>query len=190
MTQDGKTVTVQFTLKDPVNSLVRYNLFVNDVPLFSAYGRPLSDGPHETRLDERVELTKGNNKSEVACLNDWAVGSLRVLTFADYKVPVTGDLYYLGFGVSAYKDHTLDLAALLASLEGRGYGRIHTRTNLNEAAPAATSVPAGDWHAAPSTPPHNKGVKRGRAGTTVAFFSAVGARHAVPSRTPACGRSR
>ncbi|MFH1706732.1 MAG: hypothetical protein ABIF71_02300 [Planctomycetota bacterium] len=41
-----------------------------------------------------------------------------------------------------------------------------------------------------STAPHNKGGKRGRAGTTVAFFSAVGARHAVPSRTPACGRSR
>ncbi|MFH1709397.1 MAG: hypothetical protein ABIF71_15975, partial [Planctomycetota bacterium] len=33
-----------------------------------------------------------------------------------------------------------------------------------------------------NTPPHNKGVKRGRAGTTVAFFSVVGARHAVPSR--------
>jgi len=136
---DGKFAQLSLRFSDSASPLKRYNVFVNDVPLFGAYGKPLSGMKAEAA--ERVELTAGENKIEVSCLNSRGAESYRALAFADYKGEAAGDLYFLGFGVSKYKDSSLDLqyadkdakdlAALFSRMKG-GYGAVRAKTYLNE----------------------------------------------------------
>ncbi|MBU3917544.1 caspase family protein, partial [bacterium] len=83
------------------------NIFVNDVPIFGAYGKPISG--HQVALNEQVELTSGKNKIEISCLNEKGAESYRALTNANYDQMVEKDLYFIGFGVSKYKNSELNL---------------------------------------------------------------------------------
>jgi WD40 repeat protein len=134
-----KMLTVVFQLSDDLYRLKRYNIFANDVPLFGAYGKPV--GGMSAKLTEKVELTTGTNKIEVSAINEKGAESYRALTFAEYKKPVKGDLYFLGFGVSAYRDSVLnlkyadkdvkDLADMFGRMKGR-YGNVFIKTFLNQ----------------------------------------------------------
>ena len=135
----GKHLTIKFTLSDENYRLKKYNIFVNDVPLFGSYGKKITG--RSVTLTETVELTSGKNKIEVSCLNEKGAESFRALTYADYNKEVKGDLYYLGFGVSQYKDQNLniryadkdaqDLSHIFAEMKGQ-YNNIHVKTYLNE----------------------------------------------------------
>ena len=134
-----KHLTLKFTLSDENYGLKKYNIFVNDVPLFGSYGKTITG--RSATLTETVELTSGKNKIEVSCLNEKGAESFRALTYADYNEEVKGDLYYLGFGVSKYKDENLniryadkdaeDLSRIFAEMKGQ-YKNIHVKTYLNE----------------------------------------------------------
>jgi len=76
----------------------------------------------------------------VSCLNERGAESYRAVTYLDGAVEGKGDLYFLGFGVSKYRDASLNLqysdkdARDLAATFGRmeGYGKVHTKLYLNE----------------------------------------------------------
>ncbi len=106
-TQEGRSMNLKISLKDDKYNLKRYNVYVNDVPLFGAYGKPVAGRSAE--IVERIELSSGMNKIEVSCMNEKGAESYRALTFAEHKEKVKGDLYYIGFGVSAYRDASLNL---------------------------------------------------------------------------------
>jgi WD40 repeat protein len=135
--QNGKFVSVRFTISDSQYDLASYNVYVNDVPILGSSGKATS-GRNQT-IDERVELTSGRNKIEVSALNRAGVESLRDDRVVTYTPTVPGDLYYLGFGVSEYRDPALalkfaakdatDLEALLRS--AAGFRAVHTRTFVN-----------------------------------------------------------
>jgi uncharacterized caspase-like protein len=139
--QDGKFIELDIELDDTKYDLRSYNIYVNDVPIFGAYGKDI-DGQHSS-INHRVELTSGENKIEVSVMNEKASESFRALTFADYEESVTGDLYYLGFGVSEYADPDIndlgyaakdaeDLADLFSRMEGNGFNKVHTRLYLDD----------------------------------------------------------
>ena len=101
--QNDKFMGVTFSLSDDKYKLASYNIYVNDVPLFGAYGKEIS-GNGRT-LTEKIELTSGENKIEISCMIENGAESFRALTLADYDKPVEPDLYYIGFGVSDYKNN-------------------------------------------------------------------------------------
>ena len=136
---DGKTCRIGFALSDALFDLKSFNIHVNDVPLYGAYGKRVT-GKSAT-LAETVELTGGKNKIEVSCTNENGVESYRALAYAEYNAPTKGDLYYLGFGVSKYRDASLDLkyadkdakdlADMYSAMKGT-YNNVIVKTYLNE----------------------------------------------------------
>jgi hypothetical protein len=105
--QRAKFMDIKFSLEDEKEKLIRYSIYVNDVPLYGAYGRK-TGGKIQT-LSLTIELTSGENKIEISCMNEKGAESFRALTFARYDKPVKTDLYFIGFGVSRYKDSSINL---------------------------------------------------------------------------------
>jgi hypothetical protein len=139
--QDGKFINLKFSLADTKYRLKRYNIYVNDVPLFGSYGREITG--NSLTLTERVELTSGENKIEISAMNEKGAESFRALTYAKYNTPFKGDLYFIGFGISQYKNSALnlsyahkdvlDLAKLFSGMKGR-FANVFIRTFVNEQA--------------------------------------------------------
>lgn len=138
--QEGKFVTLNFKISDDKYNLKQYNVYLNNVPIFGAYGKPIS-GQSQT-LSEKIELTAGDNKIEVTCMNEKGAESYRALTYATYNEPVKGDLYYLAFGVSKYQDEKLnlkyadkdatDLGQVFDKMKGKSFSNVYIKTYTNE----------------------------------------------------------
>ena len=135
----GKFVEIRFGLSDERYNLKRYNMYVNDVPLFGAYGKPVQG--RAATLTELIQLTSGRNKIEVTCMNAAGLEAWRAMTTAHYDKQVHGDLYFIGFGVSKYRNRGLnlkyahkdadDLARVFGAIKGK-YRNVHVKTFLDE----------------------------------------------------------
>lgn len=141
--QDNKFADISFNLSDDKYKLKTYNIYINDVPIFGAYGKNL--GSQNIQLKEKLELTSGKNKIEVSCINEKGAESFRALTYLNYNSSIAlnkgvGDLYFIGFGVSKYKNKSYnlkyadkdvkDLAESLSKMD-RYFNQIHIKTYLN-----------------------------------------------------------
>ncbi len=135
----GKNVNLEFRISDTKYDLRSYNIYVNDVPLFGAYGKKVSG--QKKIINEEIELSEGNNKIEVSCYNAIGFESYRAITYVDYQKKNTNDLYFIGFGVSQYKNKDLnlkyahkdvtDLAEMFNKMKGKYYRNIYSRTYLD-----------------------------------------------------------
>ncbi|MBN2532808.1 MAG: caspase family protein [Spirochaetales bacterium] len=152
VTTRDKYATLQCLFKDTHYTIVSYNIYVNDVPLFGAYGKPAAG--KEINITEKIELSEGENKIEVACLNETGAESYRALAYASYDRKVKGDLYFIGFGVSDYKNPGLnlnyadkdvkDLADIFGTMKN-AYGKIHIKTYLDKEVTPAVIKNAGQF---------------------------------------------
>ncbi len=139
---EGNVATVKFNAVAQGVELLRYNVFVNDVPLLGALGKTISG--RTIRLQERLELGSGRNKIEVSVMDERGAESLRAVRVVERKEVVKGDLYYLAFGVSKYKTSkydlgyphkdVMDLGDVLRAGAGRAFGQVYVRTYVNEMA--------------------------------------------------------
>ncbi len=138
--QEGNGADIKIEIKDSFSELVRYNVFVNDVPIFGVDGKPVS-GTNATIL-ESVELSSGRNKIEVSALNKLGIESLRDHRIVEHSNKFLGDLYFLGFGVSKHADSNLNLkyaskdALDLESVfkkAASGFKKVYTRVFSDEA---------------------------------------------------------
>ncbi len=138
--QSGKQLTITGSFADENYDLVSWNIFINDVPLWGE-NRPIKG--KSTDFSGIVELASGRNKIEVSCVNAMGLESFRPVFHAEYDEEVTGDLYYMGFGVSSYADESLilnyahkdalDLGEYFESLSATGeYKDIHIHTWTDE----------------------------------------------------------
>jgi hypothetical protein len=119
--------------------LRRCNIYVNDIPVLGAYGKEISG--QQLNLKERIELSFGENKIEISCVNEKGAESYREMAFVESKEKVKKNLYFLGFGISEYQDDSLnlryadkdvlDLADLLSKMEGEVFGNVFIRTYIN-----------------------------------------------------------
>lgn len=136
----GKTATLNALFNDSKYSLKSYNVYVNDVPLFGPYGKP-TNGSSDT-IAESVSLINGRNIIEVSCLNEKGVESTRAMAVANCTDTIKGNLYFLGFGVSTYKDPKLnlqyahkdvkDLAACIAQMKDKNFREVFVKTYTNQ----------------------------------------------------------
>ncbi len=137
--QRGKYLTLNLAFSDTHAPLKYYSVYVNDVPVYGSGGKTI--GGARIVRNETVELSSGRNKVEVSCTNTLGNESYRDTVYADYKAPARGNLYFIGFGVSSYRDTTLnlkyahqdvlDLGKVFAGMKGR-YNNVFVKTYTNE----------------------------------------------------------
>jgi WD40 repeat protein len=105
--RDGNA-EIAFDLEARQSQLLRYNVYVNDVPVLAGGGKPITGKSHSGR--ETIELGAGRNKIEVSALDDRGAESLRAFRIVDRPAVAQPELYFVGFGVSRYRDPAFDLA--------------------------------------------------------------------------------
>lgn len=135
--QKDKRLHIQFDVSAP-RELKAYNVWVNNVPLFGPHGKHMTG--RQAKKKESIELTFGVNKIEIAAMDQAGLESFRAMTIVHFEKPTKPDLYFLGFGVSKYKDSTLnldyahkdalDLARMFSNMKG-DFGNVHTKTLIN-----------------------------------------------------------
>lgn len=140
ITNEGTTATVNALFTDKSSALKRYNLFVNDVPIFGALGKEITG--NEKSISESIPLCAGQNKVEVSCINSNGVESYRALTYVNISTAPLRNLYLLAFGVSKYKNPSynlryadkdaLDLEKVAQNLKGKGFENVYTKVLTNE----------------------------------------------------------
>jgi WD40 repeat protein len=139
VTEQGGAAEVTFDIEGIGAELLRYNVFVNDVPLFGALGKETTG--KKRRVTERVDLGAGRNKIEVSALDAEGSESLRAFRVVTRESKSPGDLYYLGFGVSKYKNpkynlgyphkDILDVGEVLKAAKG-SFRNVRVATFVNE----------------------------------------------------------
>ena len=105
--QDGKFVDLELESDAGADNNALLQIYVNDVPVYAGHGEKISGS--RQLLDKRVELTSGSNKIEISLTNPAGIESLRKPLYFDYSRDVPGDLYFVGIGVSEYKNTELNL---------------------------------------------------------------------------------
>ena len=117
---------------DSTLRLDRYNIWVNDVPLFGMQGINIrKDSVYKIEKDIVVTLSEGENKIETSVTNVNGIESYRSPLYLSYKPKDSASkkLYFVGIGINRFKDpsHPLqwcvkDIHDLADSLSRR-YGR-------------------------------------------------------------------
>jgi WD40 repeat protein len=142
--QRDRELELTVEASDPREPLHAVQFYVNGVPLHGGAGLPVEG--RSVRLTERVMLSAGKNKVEVSAVNRLGMESLRVPIFSEYGGRPTGNLYFVGLGVSQYRDPRLnlrfadrDVTALAASLQRyrKEFAQVRTLQLTNERATRA-----------------------------------------------------
>lgn len=138
--KDGKA-SLSFSFSDSKYNVVSYNIFINNVPIYNGRGKKLIPA-RKFQLTESVELLKGENKIEISCYNDKGNESIRALAYLNVEQEKQPSLYYLGFGVSLYKNtgYNLDYAAkdiedmanVFKDMEGNKFEKTFVKTYVNQ----------------------------------------------------------
>jgi len=138
--QKDKYVNLELSFSSNGKKLASYQIYANDVPLFGSTGKHINGS--SINISEKIELTNGNNKIEVSCMDTGGVESYRVPQSFNWKDDTTNNLYFLAFGVSVYQDTAIrrlhypakdarDLENALKSMEGKGFRKVFTRTYID-----------------------------------------------------------
>jgi hypothetical protein len=104
-------ITLNLKATDSLYSLSRINVYINNVPIYGSGGIKLNGNKlHEYQHPINLELSKGNNKIQVSCFNNKGVESLKdEVNITCYKPKMEIKTYYVGIGVSNYRDKELNL---------------------------------------------------------------------------------
>lgn len=137
---DAGQASLAFDVEDAKYDLLRYHVWVNGVPVAGPGGKPVTG--RRAQLTETFPLGPGRNKIEVSVVNAAGVESLRDFRVVESDVRPKAHLYYLGFGVSRYRDNrldlqfahqdALDLEAVLGGMRAGPFEEVHTKTFVDE----------------------------------------------------------
>jgi WD40 repeat protein len=152
--QDGKFAQIDAELSDAHYPLAAYQIYVNNIPIFHGPGKPISG--QSAQVSERIELGIGENKIEISAFNTQGIEALRAHWSAIYRPEskdVKNDLYYIGFGVSHYRNpafnlqfahkDVLDLGAALKRYSG-AYRNVIAKTYIDDAVTRENVLKAGE----------------------------------------------
>jgi WD40 repeat protein len=136
----GNALNMKLRFEDKNESLIRFQVFVNDVPVYGIQGKAISGNSFE--IDESIELLNGDNKVEVSCINISGKESYRVARNITINKNIGKNLYFLAFGVSRYQNSTynlayadkdaLDLSKVIETYKGKGFENVYTKVLTNE----------------------------------------------------------
>jgi uncharacterized caspase-like protein len=150
--RNGKFVDLSLHFKSNGKPLTHYQVYINDVPLLGSLGKVIEGNDIQAR--ERVELTLGENKIEVSCMDSGGAESFRANQSFFWSGDVKPDLYFLAFGVSDYADNPAirdlayaakdarDLEAVFKKMAGGAYGKVFSRVLTDSQATKANILSA------------------------------------------------
>jgi hypothetical protein len=103
---DGKVV-IHVEANDPKYNLRRYNVLVNEVPIYGSSGVSIAD--LNTQVWERtdtINLSIGRNKIQVSVMNELGLENFKYPTYVNYtpKKDIVPKTYYVGIGVNDFMD--------------------------------------------------------------------------------------
>lgn len=107
-----KIYQLNFEAADKTNSISRYNIWVNGVPLFGKKGQEFTDKSTNITKSVPIELGAGLNRIEASVINEIGVESLRESFKLRYD-PSTNlkpDMYLVSIGVSHFNDQKYNLS--------------------------------------------------------------------------------
>lgn len=114
---DQRSLTFKIEAKDPLKTLDRLQIYINDVPAFGSKGIKVTPA-QAIEKDITIDLSKGLNEIKVTAINSNGLESLpesfEVQLTTEFDKP---DLYLISIGVSEYQQsqHNLAFAAKDAS---------------------------------------------------------------------------
>jgi len=109
---NGKIV-LKYSFKDSVSKLIKYNILINEVPLYGSRGKYIDHlNTFEYTSSDTLRLTLGENKIQVAVMNELGLENFKYPTYVNYT-PVNNTIvaktHYIGIGVNHFKDQNHDL---------------------------------------------------------------------------------
>lgn len=112
LTTNQESLELELELSDSKFLLNRINVWVNNVPVYGIKGIDLMNKKAKTLHEEvEIELSSGNNRVEVSCINEKGVESVKE-TFEVRYVPqneIKQDLYLIAVSTSEYKQNQYNL---------------------------------------------------------------------------------
>src|SRR5438093_8797355 len=156
---NGATLALRVRATDSKYVLDRFNVFVNDVPVYGMAGIPLPGKQlkiHEQ--DIMVPLVSARNKIQVSVLNQQGVESLKQTAYTTSRAEAAPpDVYVVAIGVSQYKDTSynlryaakdaLDLLTAYRTIEQRpeSKSKVHVLDLTNQKATKPEILKAKAW---------------------------------------------
>ena len=104
-------LTLRVKATDSKYPLDRFNVFVNDIPIYGSAGVSLQKRRAQAHeQDMQVPLVPGRNKIQVSVLNQQGVESLKQTVYTSSTAPMAPpEIYVVAIGVSDYKDKAYNL---------------------------------------------------------------------------------
>lgn len=99
------TVNLSVSAKDDAYKLLRFNVFVNEVPVFGAAGISMaSRSVHQFDSTLTVPLTLGENKIQVSVMNQLGLESYKYPTYVNYEPAetITPKTLFVGIAVDSF----------------------------------------------------------------------------------------
>jgi uncharacterized caspase-like protein len=151
--------TVRVKATDSKYPLDRFNVFVNDIPIYGTAGVPLPNtGVQSHEQDIQVPLVPGRNKIQVSVLNQQGVESLKQTVYTTSTAEAAPpDVYVVAIGVSEYKNKAYnlryaakdanDLLTAYKAIEQRpeSKSKVHVLDLTNQKATRPEILKAKDW---------------------------------------------
>ena len=110
--QIGKTIKLRVKGTDPVYKLDRFNIWVNQVPIFGQRGVSLRKG-NKNELDTTltIELSQGVNRIETSITNVNGSESYRMPLIVNYTPAINQNstTYFIGIGIDKFKENKNNL---------------------------------------------------------------------------------
>ena len=108
--QSKPTITLQLAASDSLSVLQRYNVWVNDVPLFGMKGKTIAS-LKKFQTTENIRLSNGLNRIEFSVVNANGTESLRKPLMVQYRpaAAIAGKVYFIGIGLNQYADSQFNL---------------------------------------------------------------------------------
>lgn len=146
--QEGKKLIMKVKSEDSKYNLDRFNIYINDVPIYGSKGKKLKK-INQYSADLEIDLPEGNSFIEVSVLNEKGAESMRENLTLNVEKSHQPNLYFVSIGASDYQNDAFDLKFASKDaqdlketfLNSKIYNKIHykmlideevTKSNINE----------------------------------------------------------
>jgi WD40 repeat protein len=102
-----KNFQLSFSLRDSLFFLNGYTIYINDVPINGINGTKIAQHTNSISIVKQLELSEGQNKIEVSCINFKGVESRKEAVYVNYKptIKATPKVYFIGIGINQYNNN-------------------------------------------------------------------------------------
>jgi hypothetical protein len=104
---EQQNIDIELHFNDTKEKLDRYNIWINEVPIYGMNGKSLKKLERSTfSVTENILLNDGMNKIQVSCLNEAGAESYKESVEITYQPKEINPekLYFIGIGVDKYAD--------------------------------------------------------------------------------------